>query len=98
VCLGAELEAYALLLDIKKAFGNVQHDVLVAQAVALGFNLALSRPPLAVHAGPRVVTMDQVVGTVVHATRAIVAGCAFADLLTRVNLLPSLDRIHAKCP
>ena len=48
----------AILLDLVKAFERVPHDVLVHEAVALGYNLHLLKVSLAAHRLPRTMRLE----------------------------------------
>ena len=92
------LAAYQLMLDITKAYENVQHTILGKAALSEGFNHVVLRFSLRLYSGPRAIAIGNVIGTVVRATRTIVAGCSLADLLLRCLTVPVLRPIRAQYP
>ncbi|CAK0830893.1 unnamed protein product, partial [Prorocentrum cordatum] len=73
------------------ALEHVIHRVLVPRALRLGFNPWLLKFPLSLYTGPRFISAQGLCGDIVKATRTIIAGCAFADLLMRCMIVPDLD-------
>eukprot|EP00959_Pyramimonas_sp_CCMP1952_P392403 8222753-Pyramimonas_sp.AAC.1 len=67
------LSAFALSLDIQKAFEQVRHKLLIRRASEFGCHPAILRGFLTLHRPPRVVTLRRIVGERVRASKTIVA-------------------------
>lgn len=95
-CDGTGLETAAILADIVKCFENVPRDVLVEEARATAFPLAILRLALCTYRAARRLICDGFCSREVRATRSILAGCVHATSLLRCLLLRTLDRISAR--
>ena len=84
-------ESAAALLDLVKAFGHVRHDALRWLAEKYGFSSLLLRFLISLYKMPRMIRVGKVYTQSVSATRSIVPGDAFADLLMRLAMMSSLD-------
>jgi hypothetical protein len=90
--------AASVLLDVSKAFENVQHHSLVASAEKYGFNLKLLMFLLRVYRMPRCIRVGRAYTDVVSSSKTIVAGCAFADIMMMLALLPAIDNVAVTFP
>ena len=77
-CEAAGHASAALLADVVKCFEGVRHDILLAEARAAGFPLAVLRMALCSYRSARRVVWDGACSEPVVASRAILAGCVHA--------------------
>ena len=75
----------------KKAFENIPHAALKAAAERFGFSLAILRWLLHIYRMPRSIRVGRVFTMSVSATRSIMPGDAFADLLSFLYVIPVID-------
>ena len=87
-----------LLLDLAKCFEVVPHDILVAEAGAVGYPLPLLRLSIAAYRLPRALAVNGVYSSMVVARRGITAGSGTATTELRVLLIRLLDRIATRFP
>ena len=88
----------SVMLDLEKAFEKIPHDVLRAAAQAHGFSLAILRWLLHLYRMPRSIRVGKVYTESVVATRSILPGDAFADLLLFLAIVPAIDRLKENHP
>ena len=74
------------------------HDLLVLQAIALGYNLRLLRLSLAGYRLPRALMIDGVCSRTVVASRGITAGAGHAVVELRLLLSDLWDAVRAAHP
>ena len=79
------------LLDLIKAFEKVPHDLLIAAAVKLDYNLWVLRLSLAAYRIQRSIGVDAVYSRAVRATVGITAGSTFATSELRLLLIGVID-------
>ena len=85
-------DAAAFYADIEKFYENVSHEVLLREAVAVGFPLRLLKPLLALYSGPWAVVVNGAAGAILQAVGTILAGCSCATVLAKVLLHRLLAR------
>ena len=86
------------LFDLVKAFENIQHQTLQKNTRYYEFSTALLKFLCRLYRAPRTVMVGLVATDFFRTTRTVVPGCSFADLLMRLAILPSLDRLAEKWP
>ena len=91
-------EVWHVLLDIVKAFENVGHRFLFEAARRYGFDPVVLRFLITMYRMPRRVCIRTVVARQVSASKTIVPGDAFSDLLLRLTLLFTMDSMTARYP
>ena len=67
-------DSAVVLSDLVKAFEHIKHSLLLAQAIAFGFNLVVLRFLLRIYAMPRLVSIGRVVAGKVAVNRTVVLG------------------------
>ncbi len=72
------------MLDLSKAYEHLRFDRLRTQGETRGFPFRLLRFLLQLYGTPRIITLDNIAALPCTALRAVVAGCAFADLMMRL--------------
>ncbi len=80
-----------VLLDLVKAFERVPHEVVLREAIRLGYPLWMLRLSFATYRLGRVLRIGTVVSAVVQASRGIVAGSGFATTELRVMMINIVD-------
>ncbi len=95
----AEGRESAVLLDnLENFFEAIDREVLVREAQALDFPLALLRASLAAYIGPRMLTLDGRAAKELYARNGIVPGCTFATSFVKLFYLRRLDAFVAQLP
>jgi len=87
--------AAAGLFDLVKAFEHIEHERLKQQAAHYGFSLPLLRYLIRLYTMPRRIRVGQLVADQVQATRTVVPGDAFADLLMFLSVVRIIDLMQA---
>ena len=90
--------AVAALFDIVKAYENITHARLKQEAEKHGFSLALVRYLISIYAMPRCIRVGQVATEIVRASRTVVPGDSFADLLMRLSIMSIMDLLAETWP
>ncbi len=90
--------AGSILWDLRKCFEHGRHDILAAEAEALGFPMAMARLASAMYAAERRLNLDGAYSRAVKPTRGFVAGCAWAMACVKVTLLRRLDAFVLRHP
>jgi len=86
------------LLDLVKAFEQVDHGTLIAAAVRHGYSLWVLRLSLASYRAPRAIGVDGIYTRQIVASRGITAGSTFATPELRCLLLSMVDEARARWP
>jgi len=84
--------------DMEKFFDSVHHDVLLAEAVALGFPLSELSLAMQQHSGTRFLTYRMAISEAVAPTRSLLPGCFWAIPLVRVLLRREMASLAVHCP
>ena len=84
------------MFDLIKAFEYIRHGLLLENARRYQFPLPLLRFLVLCYRMPRAIRVGGVTVAPKQATRAVVPGCACADLMMRLALLPTLDEVAEK--
>ena len=85
--------AGAVLWDLKSFFDSIDHGLLLARALQVGFPRVLVAMALAAYTAPRVVQVRGGVAPPVFPRRGVLAGCCFAKALVSVYYLPPIDAL-----
>ena len=88
-------EVWLVMLDLLRAFENVSHVDLIIVANRYGFNPLVLWLLFALHRMPRRICIRTVVARSVQASKTVVPGDAFSDILLRLVLLRTLDAAAA---
>ncbi len=91
-------ESAVLLEDLESFFESIDRDILMHEAVALGFPPALLRASMAAYIGPRMLTLDGRAAREVYARNGIVPGCTFATTFVKLFYMRRLDALVAQLP
>ncbi len=86
------------LLDLVKAFERVPHEVLLREAIRLGYPLWVFQLSLATYRLARVVRVDAAFSSLVWATRGITAGSVHATTEMRLFIINIIDSAIASFP
>ena len=86
------------LLDIEKAYERIPHHVLVREAHARGYPLALLRLSLAGYRIARIVGVGGIFSRPILPMRGIVAGSGFATRELRALVIGVFDKVMTACP
>ena len=92
---GKGLKTATFLSDVLKCFEQVPWQILIDEAVANSFPLAVLRLSLAIYAGVRRIALDGAYAEEAHAKQSVLAGCVHSTALLRALMLRTLDRIQA---
>ena len=84
-------QASAIMFDVIKAFESIDHLILFQHARRCNFSLVVLRFLLNLYSMPRTVKVGQIATKIVCASRSVVPGCSFADLMMRLMLMPTMD-------
>ena len=84
--------------DMEKFFDSVHHDVLLGEAVALGFPMLELSLAMQQHAGTRYLTYRMSISEAVAPTRSLLPGCFWAIPLVRVLLRREMASLAVHCP
>ena len=91
-------ESANILADMIKAYERVEHGVLIREAQALGFPLAILKVHVALFGGPRRVAINNVFSHVMFSRWSIIAGSCFAPTYLRITVTRALDWWTARWP
>ncbi len=83
----------SILMDIKKCFDHVPHDVLIAEATSQKFPPQILYMALAIFRLERVITLGGAYADAIQPTRSILAGEGNATAALRALMLSALDRV-----
>ena len=97
-CAQVGRRSATFLIDIRKAFELVSRPVLDSCAREAGFDVSLCSWLVFVYSMPRRLLFQSVATEPVRASRSIVAGDAFADLMMGVMMAPVVKSARAMCP
>jgi hypothetical protein len=97
-CVCAGRKASTFLLDISKAFENIEHSALLEAAAIHGYNVLVVRWLLCLYQADRVLSFQEVLSKVVRASRSVVPGSSNADLCMKLMLLTTLGGCRAHFP
>ena len=86
-------ESGAVLIDIVKFYEQIPHDILLQEAIAVGFPLPVLRVVLSAYSGFRTLVLEGVSSAPARASRSILAGCFAAVSLGKVIMMRTLDRV-----
>ena len=87
-------EAAGILIDLRKAYENLHFDHLLTQAREFGFDLRVFRLLIALYSMTRLVQWEGCVAEGCNPTKAVAAGCSFADLMMRLALMGIIGRVQ----
>ena len=96
--LAKGMQSGALDCDLDKVSERVDREVLVQEAEAVQFPLALAVAACQLYAVPRMISFMGAVSTIFEALGTILAGCSLATTLARVLLYRLLVRVAASRP
>ena len=82
-----------MLIDIMKFYEQVPHRIIVQEAIATEFLLAILRVVLGIYQGVRILAIDRSIGPPARASQSMLAGCFDAVSLGKALLLRTLDRV-----
>ena len=91
-------EAAAGLWDLKSFFDCIDHGLLWARAVQVGFPLVVVSLALASYTAPRSVQLREGKAAPIYPRCGVIAGCALAKSLVAVYYLPVMDAFVARHP
>ncbi|MFM7987073.1 MAG: hypothetical protein ACKPKO_47960, partial [Candidatus Fonsibacter sp.] len=83
----------SLLIDLRKAYELVAHQLAAWRARQAGFPLAIARMALLVYGGRRIVRVGRACAMPIRTTTGIVAGCSHANAFLKAVLLSTADSI-----
>ncbi len=87
-----------VLLDLIKCFEHVALEVLVAEAISMGYSITILRLSISSYLMPRTIRIDGVCSRIVRAMRGIIAGSVYATTELRVLIVRALDRTCKAVP
>ena len=90
--------AASVLFDLKKAYEHIRYDVPRRAAEKHDFPLLLMRLLLSFYSMMRVLSLGNLVAFGCLPMRGVVAGCSFADIMMRLTLIDTLDRVSEAWP
>jgi hypothetical protein len=97
-CRATGRSSASFFLDIAKAFENIEHDTLVKLARQASFSEALLRWVIHLYRFPRSVVFLGSLAEPVRATKTVVPGDSFADLMMRIMITPMIKVLRRLCP
>ena len=90
--------AVIVLEDLASFYEGLDRGVLMAEAEAVGFPVAIAKAAMEIYAGPRVITMNGIMSRAVYPRKGIIAGCSLATSFVRVYMVRAIDELKPTLP
>ena len=97
VCKKLALKQISLLVDLTNFYDLVDHDLLAADALALGFPPLILFMCLQVHKGPRILIAEDLPNDPVNPMNGILADCPFGVVLAKIVLWTLMFHVNRVC-
>ena len=94
---GLNLHQVSVLLDFSNFYDKIDHDLLIQEALELGFPPMILYFALMVHKGPRVLVAETVASEPIQPKNGILAGCPFGVVFSKLVLWTLMAQVQRTC-
>lgn len=91
---GLNLHQVSVLLDLSNFYDKIDHDLLIQEALELGFPPMILYFALMVHKGPRVLVAETVASEPIQPKNGILAGCPFGVVFSKLVLWTLMAQVQ----